>query len=150
MLKHREAPFHTGRKRGNYWKWKVDPYTVDAVMLYAQAGHGKRSNLYTDYTFGVWDGDNLVPIAKAYSGLHNKAISQLDKWIRKNTVERFGPVRSVTPEQVFELAFEAINTSSRHKSGIAVRFPRIARWRHDLNAKDADTLTDVKRMISNA
>ncbi len=150
MLKHRDAPFHTGRKRGNYWKWKVDPYTVDAVMLYAQAGHGKRSNLYTDYTFGVWDGDNLVPIAKAYSGLDNKAISQLDKWIRKNTVERFGPVRSVTPEQVFELAFEAINTSSRHKSGIAVRFPRIARWRHDLNAKDADTLTDVKRMISNA
>ena len=150
MLKHREAPFHTGRKRGNYWKWKVDPYTVDAVMLYAQAGHGKRSNLYTDYTFGVWDGDNLVPIAKAYSGLDNKAISQLDKWIRKNTVERFGPVRSVTPEQVFELAFEAINTSSRHKSGIAVRFPRIARWRHDLSAKDADTLTDVKRMINNA
>ena len=111
---------------------------------------GKRSNLYTDYTFGVWDGDNLVPIAKAYSGLDNKAIGQLDKWIRKNTVERFGPVRSVTPEQVFELAFEAINTSSRHKSGIAVRFPRIARWRHDLNAKDADTLTDVKRMINNA
>jgi DNA ligase-1 len=148
MLKHRHAPFHAGRKRGDYWKWKIDPYTVDAVMLYAQAGHGKRSNLYTDYTFGVWDGETLVPIAKAYSGLDNHEINQLDKWIRKNTVERFGPVRSVTPAQVFELAFEGINTSSRHKSGIAVRFPRIARWRHDLSPNDADTLTNVKKMIS--
>ncbi len=149
MLKQVSAPFHTGRNRGDYWKWKIDPYTVDAVMLYAQAGHGKRSNLYTDYTFGVWDGDTLVPIAKAYSGLDNKEISQLDKWIRKHTVERFGPVRSVTAEQVFELAFEGINLSTRHKSGIAVRFPRIARWRHDLAAKDADTLACVKQMISN-
>ena len=148
MLKHRDAPFHTGRKRGQYWKWKVEPYTVDAVMLYAQAGHGKRSNLYTDYTFGVWDGDTLVPIAKAYSGLSNKEIATLDKWIRKNTVEKFGPVRSVTAEQVFELAFEGINASSRHKSGVAVRFPRIARWRHDLSPKDADSLTDVKQLIT--
>lgn len=148
MLKHRNAAFHTGRKRGDYWKWKIDPYTVDAVMLYAQAGHGKRANLYTDYTFGVWDGDTLVPIAKAYSGLDNKEINQLDKWIRKNTLERFGPVRSVSAEQVFELAFEGINASTRHKSGIAVRFPRIARWRHDLQPKDADTLASVKQMIS--
>lgn len=148
MLKHRDAPFHTGRKRGQYWKWKIEPYTVDAVMVYAQAGHGKRSNLYTDYTFAVWDGDTLVPIAKAYSGLDNKEIGQLDKWIRKNTVERFGPVRSVKAEQVFELAFEGINESTRHKSGIAVRFPRIARWRQDLSADDADTLPEVKKLIT--
>jgi len=148
MLKHRDAPFHTGRKRGQYWKWKIEPYTVDAVMVYAQAGHGKRSNLFTDYTFAVWDGDTLVPIAKAYSGLDNKEIAQLDKWIRKHTVERFGPVRSVKADQVFELAFEGINVSSRHKSGIAVRFPRIARWRQDLSAADADTLVEVKRLIA--
>ena len=147
MLKHREAPFHTGRKRGQYWKWKIEPYTVDAVMIYAQAGHGKRSSLFTDYTFSVWEGDTLVPIAKAYSGLDNKEIAELDKWIRKNTIERFGPVRSVTPTHVFELAFEGINASSRHKSGIAVRFPRIARWRRDLTVEDADTLQDVKRLI---
>ncbi len=147
MLKHRDAPFHTGRKRGQYWKWKIEPYTVDAVMIYAQAGHGRRSNLYTDYTFSVWNDDTLVPIAKAYSGLDNKEIAELDKWIRKNTVERFGPVRSVDPVQVFELAFEGINRSSRHKSGIAVRFPRIVRWRRDLSAKDADTLADIKQLI---
>jgi DNA ligase-1 len=148
MLKHRDAPFHTGRKRGQYWKWKIEPYTVDAVMVYAQAGHGKRSNLFTDYTFAVWDNDTLVPIAKAYSGLDNEEIKQLDKWIRKHTIERFGPVRSVVAEQVFELAFEGINVSTRHKSGIAVRFPRIARWRQDLSAKDADTLTAVKKLIT--
>jgi len=148
MLKHAESVYETGRKRGMWWKWKVEPYTVDAVMLYAQAGHGKRANLYTDYTFGVWQGDALVPIAKAYSGLDNKEISTLDKWIRKNTIERFGPVRSVETQQVFELAFEGINLSSRHKSGIAVRFPRIVRWRHDLSAKDADTLEQVKALIT--
>lgn len=148
MLKHRDAPFHTGRKRGQYWKWKIDPHTIDAVMIYAQAGHGKRSNLYTDYTFSVWDGDTLVPIAKAYTGLDNKEIAELDKWIRKNTVERFGPVRSVKPMHVFELAFEGINISTRHKSGIAVRFPRITRWRRDLSSKDADSLEDIKKLIS--
>ena len=148
MLKHRNAAFHTGRKRGQYWKWKVEPYTVDAVLLYAQAGHGKRSNLYTDYTFGVWQNDTLVPIAKAYSGLTNKEITTLDKWIRKNTVEKFGPVRSVVTEQVFELAFEGINASSRHKSGIAVRFPRIARWRQDLSPEDADTLAQIQQLIT--
>ena len=148
MLKHVDATYQTGRKRGLWWKWKVEPYTVDAVMLYAQAGHGKRANLFTDYTFGVWQDDVLVPIAKAYSGLDNSEINELDTWIRRHTHERFGPVRSVTAEQVFELAFEGINLSSRHKSGIAVRFPRIARWRRDLAPKDADTLDDVKRLIT--
>ena len=147
MLKDRQSPYGTGRKRGLWWKWKIEPYTVDAVMLYAQAGHGRRSNLYTDYTFGVWDDGALVPIAKAYSGLDNQEINRLDKWIRRNTLERFGPVRSVKLEQVFELAFEGINVSSRHKSGIAVRFPRIARWREDLGPGDADSLADVKRLI---
>lgn len=147
MLKHARSPYETGRKRGLWWKWKVEPYTVDAVMLYAQAGHGKRANLYTDYTFGVWQDDQLVPIAKAYSGLDNAEINELDKWIRKHTLEKFGPVRSVEKLQVFELAFEGINLSSRHKSGIAVRFPRIARWRRDLGPKDADTLDQIKALI---
>ncbi len=150
MLKALESPYGTGRKRGLWWKWKIEPYTVDAVMLYAQAGHGRRSNLFTDYTFAVWQDNKLVPIAKAYSGLDNQEINRLDKWIRRNTLERFGPVRSVKPEQVFELAFEGINVSTRHKSGIAVRFPRIVRWREDLAPKDADTLKDVKRLIGAA
>ncbi|MFK7893646.1 MAG: ATP-dependent DNA ligase, partial [Granulosicoccus sp.] len=119
-----------------------------AVMLYAQAGHGKRASLFTDYTFGIWDNDALVPVAKAYSGLDNKEINELDKWIRKNTLERFGPVRSVPALQVFELAFEGIALSTRHKSGVAVRFPRIARWRRDLAPADADTLEQVKRLIA--
>jgi DNA ligase-1 len=147
MLKRKASAYETGRKRGSWWKWKIDPYTVDAVMLYAQAGHGKRASLFTDYTFGVWNNDALVPIAKAYSGLDNSEISELDKWIRKHTIEKFGPVRSVPAEQVFELAFEGINLSTRHKSGIAVRFPRIARWRRDLSAADADTLEQVKALI---
>lgn len=147
MLKRCDSPYGTGRQRGLWWKWKIEPYTVDAVMIYAQAGHGRRANLFTDYTFAIWDEGVLVPFAKAYSGLANTEIKTLDKWIRGNTIERFGPVRSVKPVYVFELAFEGINTSSRHKSGIAVRFPRISRWRHDLAAKDADTLESVKRLI---
>ncbi len=143
MLKHRNAMYEAGRRRGHWWKWKIIPHTLDTVMMYAQPGHGRRANLYTDYTFGVWRDGELVPIAKAYSGLNNDEIYELDKWIRQNTVERFGPVRSVKPEQVFELAFEDINRSSRHKSGVAVRFPRIARWRRDLHPKDADSLPDV-------
>ncbi len=150
MLKRVDSAYGTGRKRGLWWKWKIEPHTVDAVMIYAQAGHGRRSNLFTDYTFAIWDDDVLVSFAKAYSGLDNSEIKKLDKWIRGNTIERFGPVRSVKPEQVFELAFEGINASSRHKSGIAVRFPRISRWRHDLSAKDADTLASVKRLIANS
>ena len=147
MLKHVEATYQTGRKRGYWWKWKVDPYTIDAVMLYAQAGHGKRANLFTDYTFGVWQDDVLVPVAKAYSGLDNSEINELDKWIRRNTVERFGPVRSVTSQQVFELAFEGINLSTRHKSGIAVRFPRIARWRKDKTVAEADTIETLTALM---
>ena len=143
MLKHRNAMYEVGRRRGHWWKWKITPHTLDMVMMYAQPGHGRRANLYTDYTFGVWQDQELVPIAKAYSGLTNEEIYELDKWIRQHTLKRFGPVRAVKPEQVFELAFEAINRSSRHKSGVAVRFPRITRWRRDLHPKDADSLADV-------
>ncbi len=147
MLKSVDAAYGTGRQRGLWWKWKVDPHTVDAVMIYAQPGHGRRANLYTDYTFGVWRGEELVPIAKAYSGLANDEIQELDRWIRRNTVERFGPVRSVRAEQVFEIAFEGINASSRHKSGVALRFPRIARWRRDLAVRDADDIDSVRALV---
>jgi DNA ligase-1 len=147
MLKALDSPYGTGRKRGLWWKWKVEPHTVDAVMIYAQPGHGRRANLYTDYTFAVWRDDDLVPIAKAYSGLDNGEIRELDRWIRRNTVERFGPVRSVRPEHVFEIAFEGINASSRHKSGVALRFPRIARWRRDLAIRDADDIESVQALV---
>ncbi|MGA6180387.1 ATP-dependent DNA ligase [Stenotrophomonas sp. NPDC077421] len=146
MLKRGSSPYQSGRRRGDWWKWKVDPLTVDAVMIYAQSGHGRRSTLYTDYTFGVWDGDRLVPVAKAYSGLDDTEILALDRWIRANTLERFGPVRSVRGEQVFELGFEGVNRSSRHKSGIAVRFPRILRWRQDKPASEADTLAQLQAL----
>ncbi|WP_313316509.1 ATP-dependent DNA ligase [Stenotrophomonas sp.] len=146
MLKRRQSPYRHGRKRGDWWKWKVDPLTIDAVMLYAQSGHGRRSTLYTDYTFGVWDGDKLVPIAKAYSGLDDKEITELDRWIRAHTTERFGPVRAVEPQQVFELGFEAVNLSARHKSGVAVRFPRILRWRRDKPASEADVLETLRKV----
>lgn len=148
MLKRIDSPYRVGRQRGDWWKWKVDPYTVDAVLIYAQRGSGKRASLYTDYTFGVWDGEgNLVPFAKAYSGLTDDEIRQVDRFIRANTKERFGPVRTVTPELVFELAFEAIQRSNRHKSGIAVRFPRILRWRHDKKSEEADTLATIQAML---
>ena len=147
MLKRLGSAYGTGRQKGDWWKWKVDPYTLDAVMIYAQAGHGRRASLFTDYTFAVWRDDQLVPVAKAYSGLSNAEIERLDRWIRRNTVERFGPVRSVTPTHVFELAFEGISRSSRHKSGVALRFPRISRWRSDLSIKDADTLEQVQALI---
>jgi DNA ligase-1 len=146
MVKRLDSPYQVGRRRGDWWKWKIDPLTIDAVLLYAQAGHGRRSNLYTDYTFGLWDGDALVPVAKAYSGLDDKEIAQLDRWIRANTLERFGPVRSVPALHVFELGFEAVNRSSRHKSGIAVRFPRILRWRLDKPASEADQLDTLKAL----
>jgi len=150
MLKRKSSPYRVGRKRGDWWKWKVEPYTFDGVMIYAQPGHGRRSNLFTDYTFAVHDGDQLVPVAKAYSGLTQKEIDRLDRWIRNNTKERFGPVRSVEPMQVFELAFEGISHSPRHKSGIALRFPRIHRWREDLTSKDADSLADLKKLLGSA
>lgn len=147
MLKRLDAAYGVGRVRGPWWKWKVEPFTVDAVMIYAQAGHGRRANLYTDYTFAAWDdgeeGDVLVPFAKAYSGLTDEEIAEVDRWIRRNTLERFGPVRSVKQELVFELAFEDIRRSTRHKSGIAVRFPRITRWRKDKPAAEADRLETI-------
>lgn len=146
MLKRRSAPYQHGRKRGDWWKWKIDPLSIDAVLLYAQAGHGRRSTLFTDYTFGLWDGDALVPVAKAYSGLDDAEILRLDKWIRAHTTERFGPVRAVTPHHVFELGFEAVNRSNRHKSGIAVRFPRILRWRQDKPMHEADRLETLQAL----
>jgi DNA ligase-1 len=147
MLKRKTSPYRTGRTRGDWWKWKVDPLSLDAVLIYAQAGSGRRANLFTDYTFAVWEGDLLVPIAKAYSGLSDQEIAVLDRWIRRHTKERFGPVRSVEPHHVFELAFEGINASTRHKSGVALRFPRIARWRSDKTVADADTLEQVKALL---
>lgn len=147
VLKHRASEYAVGRKRGGWWKWKIDPYTVDAVLIYAQPGHGRRSNLMTDYTFALWDEDQLVPFAKAYSGLSDQEFRQLDRWIRQHTLERFGPVRSVQAQQVFELAFEGLNHSRRHKSGIAVRFPRMLRWRQDLSIRDADSLDDIRRLL---
>ncbi|MFL6468981.1 MAG: ATP-dependent DNA ligase [Pyrinomonadaceae bacterium] len=147
MLKHKASPYRVGRHRGYWWKWKIDPLTVDAVLIYAQKGSGKRSNLFTDYTFGVWKGDELVPFAKAYSGLNDVEIRKVDRFVRDNTIESFGPVRSVKPELVFELAFEAIQRSPRHKSGVAVRFPRIARWRDDKRIEDADSLETVYEML---
>ncbi|MFM9103207.1 MAG: ATP-dependent DNA ligase, partial [Cyanobium sp.] len=164
MLKHLESPYLAGRKRGHWWKHKRDPYTLDAVLLYAQAGSGRRANLFTDYTFGLWDrapaaGDGstgepaatsppqLVSFAKAYSGLDDAEITALDRWIRSHTTERFGPVRAVQPLQVFELAFEGLQRSGRHKSGIAVRFPRIHRWRRDKQAHEADTLDHALALL---
>ena len=147
MLKRRSSPYGVGRRRGDWWKWKIDPYTIDAVLIYAQPGSGRRASLLTDYTFGVWEGGALVPIAKAYSGLSNEEIDEMDRWIRRHTRERFGPVRHVEPVQVFELGFEAIARSTRHRSGLAVRFPRMLRWRKDKTAAEADTLDAVRRML---
>ncbi|PYR77908.1 MAG: ATP-dependent DNA ligase [Acidobacteria bacterium] len=148
MLKRRSSPYGVGRRRGDWWKWKIAPLTVDAVLIYAQPGNGRRASLLTDYTFGVWDGDTLVPVAKAYSGLSNAEIEELDRWIRRHTRERHGPVRAVDPVQVFELGFEAIAPSTRHRSGLAVRFPRMLHWRRDKPASEADTLETLKRMAS--
>lgn len=152
MLKHRTSPYRSGRKRGDWWKHKLQPMTLDAVLLYAQAGSGRRANLFTDYTFGLWRRDadgapELVTFAKAYSGLNDQEILELDRWIRRNTLQRFGPTRSVKAEQVFELAFEGIHPSKRHKSGLAVRFPRILRWRQDKPAAEADQLTTAQALI---
>ena len=147
MLKKLGSDYATGRKRGAWWKWKVSPFTVDAVLIYAQRGTGKRASLYTDYTFGVWQDDVLVPIAKAYSGLDDDEIQRVDSFVRRNSLEKFGPVRTVKPELVFELAFEGIQRSDRHKSGIAVRFPRILRWRQDKTPDQADTLDGVKGLL---
>ena len=148
MLKRRGSPYRVGRRRGDWWKWKIQPYSVDCVLIYAQPGNGRRASLLTDYTFGVWDKGELVPFAKAYSGLTNEEIAQVDAWVKRNTLEQFGPVRKVKPELVFELAFEAIQKSSRHRSGIAVRFPRMARWRTDKKAEDADTIETIRALLA--
>ncbi|HXG85665.1 MAG TPA: ATP-dependent DNA ligase [Pyrinomonadaceae bacterium] len=149
MLKRLDSPYKVGRVRGDWWKWKIDPLTIDAVLLYAQKGTGKRSGLFTDYTFAVWSGGELVPFAKAYSGLTDAEIRKVDKFVRENTKETFGPVRSVAPQLVFELAFEAIQKSSRHKSGVAVRFPRILSWRDDKKIEEADSLETIHRILEN-
>ncbi len=147
MLKRKSSTYEVGRKRGDWWKWKVDPMSIDAVLTFSMQGHGRRADLYTDHTFGLWNNGELVTFAKAYSGLTDEEMKLVDAFVKKNTVERFGPVRQVTPQLVFEIAFEGISASSRHKSGVAVRFPRIARWRHDKKIEEANSLDDLKRLI---
>jgi len=149
MLKQKNSPYHTGRKKGDWWKWKVDPLTIDAVMIYAQKGSGRRSSKYTDYTFAVKKDDGLVTVAKAYSGLTDKEITEISRFVNKNAIEKFGPVRTVKPELVFEIAFEGIAFSNRHKSGVALRFPRILRWRRDKSVEEIDTIEQVKLLITN-
>lgn len=147
MLKRKDSLYGTGRKTGDWWKWKINPLTIDAVMVYAQKGHGRRSNLYTDYTFAVRDGDQLVTFAKAYSGLTDEEFRKVDAFVKRNSLEKFGPVRTVKPELVFEIAFEGIAESKRHKSGVALRFPRINRWRHDKKPDEINTLQDLQEML---
>jgi len=148
MLKKLSSLYHSGRKRGDWWKWKINPYTVDTVMIYAQKGSGRRANHFTDYTFAVRDGENLITIAKAYSGLTDKEIKEVDFFVKKNAIEKFGPVRTVKPELVFEIAFEGIAESKRHKAGLALRFPRIARWRKDKKAAEINTLEDLRQLLA--
>ncbi|MFM8634723.1 MAG: ATP-dependent DNA ligase [Planctomycetia bacterium] len=150
MLKRRASPYGVGRTRGDWWKWKIEPLEIDAVLLYAQAGHGRRAGLHTDYTLGVWHDDRLVPVAKAYSGLSDAEIVEVDRIVRATTLEKHGPVRVVEPTLVFQLSFEGVMRSTRHKSGVAVRFPRIARWRRDKQPADAGLLADIERMIDPA
>ncbi len=147
MLKRAASPYLGGRRRGDWWKWKIAPHTIDAVMIYAQAGHGRRAGLYTDFTFAVRDGQDLVPFAKAYSGLTDAEFAEITRWVRTHAVEKFGPVRRVPPELVFELAFEGIQKSPRHRSGIALRFPRILRWRRDKPVAEIDTLDSLRALL---
>ncbi len=147
MLKRRDSVYHVGRKKGDWWKWKLDPLSLDAVMIYAQAGHGRRANLYTDFTFAVWKGNELVPFTKAYSGLTDEEFRKITHWVRRNTLARFGPVRQVPPEHVFEIGFEGIQKSTRHKSGVALRFPRMLRWRRDKPVQEANSHDDLLQML---
>jgi len=148
MLKRKESPYLIGRKKGDWWKWKVDPLSVDAVMTYAQQGHGRRANMFTDFTFAVPDeAGELVTFAKAYSGLTDVEFKEITAWVRKNTLQKFGPVRQVPPVHIFELHFEGIQKSSRHKSGIALRFPRISRWRRDKPLSEINTLADLQALL---
>jgi DNA ligase-1 len=148
MLKRKNSDYKVGRKRGDWWKWKIDPLTIDCVMVYAQKGSGRRSNLYTDYTFAVKDGDKLTVFTKAYSGLTDKEFAQIDNFVKRNSIEKFGPVRTVKPELVFEIAFEGIAASNRHKSGVALRFPRMSRWRKDKTVDEINTIEDLKAMLN--
>lgn len=150
MLKKNNSTYGVGRQRGDWWKWKIGPFTIDAVLVAAQRGHGRRASLYTDYTFALWQNGELVPVAKAYSGLTDEEILEVDAFVRQNTTGKFGPVRSVAPLRVFELAFEGIQESTRHKSGIAVRFPRISRWRHDKKPEEADTVENLRALALDA
>ena len=147
MIKRLDSKYVPGRTKGQWFKWKRDPLVVDAVMMYAQRGHGKRSSFYSDYTFGAWEDSQLLPIGKAYSGFTDEELKKLDNWVRRNAVGRFGPVREVKKELVLEVAFDAVHPSSRHKSGVALRFPRIHRIRWDKPANEADTLANVKALI---
>ncbi len=147
MLKRKNSDYKVGRKRGDWWKWKIDPLTIDCVMVYAQKGSGRRSNLYTDYTFAVKDGDQLTVFTKAYSGLTDKEFAQVDNFVKRNSIEKFGPVRTVKPELVFEIAFEGIAASNRHKSGVALRFPRMSLWRKDKTVDEINTIEDLKAML---
>ncbi|MEM6735212.1 MAG: ATP-dependent DNA ligase [Bacteroidota bacterium] len=149
MLKRKSSDYKVGRKRGDWWKWKVDPLVIDAVMIYAIRGHGRRANLFTDYTFAVWHNEELIPFTKAYSGLTDEEFRQVDRFVKSNIIEKFGPVRSVKPELVFEIAFEGIAKSTRHKSGISLRFPRMSRWRKDKKPQEANTLKDLQEMLDN-
>ncbi len=148
MLKRIASPYTGGRRRGDWWKWKLDPHTIDAVMVYAQAGHGRRAALYTDFTFAVRSGEDLVPVAKAYSGLTDAEFAEITAWVRRNTLERFGPVRRVRPELVFEIAFEGVQSSPRHKSGVALRFPRMLRWRRDKGPAEIDTIEALRALAA--
>jgi DNA ligase 1 len=158
MLKRRDAPYLPGRPKGLWWKWKRDPFIVDAVLMYAQRGHGKRSSYYSDYTFGLWrkgeTGDELVPVGKAYFGFTDEELLKIDRFVRQNTVNRFGPVREVTHETdtglVFEVAFEGLQRSTRHRSGVAMRFPRISRLRFDKPPGEADRLDTLMAMLDAA
>jgi len=147
MLKRLSSPYGVGRTRGDWWKWKVDPLVIDAVLISAQPGHGRRASLFTDYTFGVWHEGSLVPVAKAYSGLTDEEILRVDAFVRRNTIEKFGPIRAVKPELVFELAFDSVQFSKRHKSGVAVRFPRMNRWRIDKKPSEADSLDALRALV---
>jgi DNA ligase-1 len=148
MLKRLASAYGTGRTRGDWWKWKVEPLEIDVVLLYAQAGHGRRAGLHSDYTLGVWHEGKLVTVAKAYSGLTDAEIVEIDRIVRATTVEKHGPVRICTPTLVFQMAFEGVSDSTRHKSGVAVRFPRLVRWRRDKQPVDAGTLADLRALIA--
>ncbi len=148
MLKRRDSAYLSGRPKGPWFKWKRGALTVDVVLMYAQRGHGKRSSFYSDYTFGAWRDDALVPVGKAYSGFTDDELRLLDKWVRDNTVKRYGPVREVAPGLVLEIAFDSVHRSTRHKSGVAMRFPRVHRIRWDKPFSEADTLENVEKLVT--